>query len=232
MAHHDTLTGLPNRVAFNERFGDALDRAAKTKAPFAVLCIDLDRFKEINDVFGHAIGDDLLCALTARLQEAAAGAFLARLGGDEDEAFPVSAALLADRLLACVTEELDIAGHELRIGLSIGVAIYPTDGADATSLLGNADAALYRAKADCRGSVRFFEAEMDKRLRPPSAGAGPASGRRAQRARSALSATGAHQRRGHRVGGAGALAPPEARARPTGGFHPGRGGKRAHSRNR
>jgi diguanylate cyclase (GGDEF)-like protein/PAS domain S-box-containing protein len=171
MAHHDALTGLPNRAAFNERFDDILEQAAKTNEPFAVMCIDLDRFKEINDVFGHAIGDDLLCALTSRLQTAAEGAFLARLGGDEfalittEKPLPASAALLSDRLLSCVVEEFDLVGHKLRIGLSVGIAIYPTDGTDATSLLGNADAALYRAKAEGRGSIRFFEADMDKRLR-------------------------------------------------------------------
>jgi diguanylate cyclase (GGDEF)-like protein/PAS domain S-box-containing protein len=171
MAHHDALTGLPNRAAFNERFESALAQAARTNEPFAVMCIDLDRFKEINDVFGHAVGDDLLCALTTRLQTAAGNALLARLGGDEfaliatEKPFPASAAQLSDRLLSCVSDEFDIIGHKLRIGLSVGIALYPIDGMDATSLLGNADAALYRAKADGRGSIRFFEADMDKRLR-------------------------------------------------------------------
>ena len=171
MAHHDALTGIPNRAAFNERFEAILTQSAATGEPFALMCIDLDRFKEINDVFGHAVGDDLLCALTARLQQAVAGAFLARLGGDEfvliatDEPLLASAVRLADGLLGCVAEEFDIAGHRLRIGLSVGIALYPGDGTDAALLLGNADAALYRAKADGRGSIRFFEADMDKRLR-------------------------------------------------------------------
>jgi diguanylate cyclase (GGDEF)-like protein/PAS domain S-box-containing protein len=171
MAHHDALTGLRNRAAFNECFEETLAQAAKINRPFAVMCIDLDRFKEVNDVFGHAIGDELLCILARRLQQAAEGVFLARLGGDEfaviagDEPFPASAAWLSDRLLNCVTQEFDVADHRVRIGLSIGIAIYPTDGNDGTSLLGNADAALYRAKADGRGSIRFFEADMDQRLR-------------------------------------------------------------------
>jgi diguanylate cyclase (GGDEF)-like protein/PAS domain S-box-containing protein len=171
MAHHDALTGLPNRAAFNERFAASLADASASNKPFAVMCIDLDHFKEINDVFGHAIGDDVLCALTGRLRNAVGSAFLARLGGDEfaliaaDGSFPAAAAHLADGLLSCVAEEFDILGHKLRIGMSVGIANYPTDGTDATSLLGNADAALYRAKADGRGSIRFFEADMDKRLR-------------------------------------------------------------------
>ncbi len=171
LAHYDSLTGLPNREAFNECFAAMLERANEKDETFAVLCIDLDRFKEINDVFGHAIGDAMLRAVTERLAKAAEGAFLARIGGDEfallatDGPLPASAAQLADRLLAAGADDLDIEGHKLRVGLSIGVAIYPSDGTDASSLIGNADAALYRAKADGRGSMRFFEADMDKRLR-------------------------------------------------------------------
>jgi diguanylate cyclase (GGDEF)-like protein/PAS domain S-box-containing protein len=171
LAHHDALTGLPNRAAFNERFADALAHAAKTNTPFAVLCSDLDRFKEINDVFGHAVGDEFLCALTERMVDAADGVFLARLGGDEfalistETPLPASATRLAERLLATAAEEFDVATHKLRIGLSVGIAMYPTDGTSTTALLGNADAALYRAKADGRGSIRFFEADMDKQLR-------------------------------------------------------------------
>ncbi len=171
MAHHDTLTDLPNRAAFNECFDATLERAAAAAEPFAVMCIDLDRFKEVNDVFGHPVGDALLYQVSRRLQAAAAGAFLARLGGDEfivitaDGSQPDNAAQLADRLLAAMNAEIEIEDHHLRSSLSIGVAIYPNDGGDATTLIGNADAALYRAKSDGRGAIRFFEAEMDKRLR-------------------------------------------------------------------
>jgi len=109
--------------------------------------------------------------VSRRLKAAAEGVFLARLGGDEfilistEGTQPATAAALAERLLNAAAEEVTVEGHHLKIGISIGVAIFPTDGNDETMLLGNADAALYRAKADGRGTIRFFEAEMDKRLR-------------------------------------------------------------------
>ncbi|MFI5011729.1 MAG: EAL domain-containing protein [Hyphomicrobiales bacterium] len=171
LAHHDVLTELPNRAAFNERLASTLEEAASSRKHFALLCVDLDRFKEVNDVFGHPVGDGLLREVSRRLSAAAEGAFLARLGGDEftlilpDCAEPATAVELADRLLAAISGDFDINGKKLRIGLCIGVAMYPADGIDATTLLGNADAALYRAKADGRGATRFFEADMDKRLR-------------------------------------------------------------------
>ncbi|HEX4554386.1 MAG TPA: EAL domain-containing protein, partial [Xanthobacteraceae bacterium] len=171
MAHYDALTDLPNRAAFGECLATTLARAAKEKDSFALLSVDLDRFKEINDVFGHTIGDKLLCAVSGRLGAAAEGAFLARLGGDEfaliisEGSHAASAHELAERLLASAADDFEIDGHRLRIGLSIGIAIYPADGTDASSLLGNADAALHRAKGGGRGTIRFFEAEMDQRLR-------------------------------------------------------------------
>jgi diguanylate cyclase (GGDEF)-like protein len=171
LAHYDALTDLPNRAAFNECVATVLERAARDKETFALISIDLDRFKEINDVFGFEVGDKLLRAVSERLCRAAEGAFLARLAGDEfavlaaGGAQPASSAELADRLAAALAEECEIDGHKLRVGLSIGIAIYPSDGADAATLVANADAALYRAKAGGRGSIRFFEAEMDRALR-------------------------------------------------------------------
>ncbi len=171
MAHHDTLTDLPNRAAFNERLASALDQAAIAHEQFAIMSIDFDRFKEINDLFGHAVGDALLLEVACRMQVTAGEAFLARLGGDEfslivaDGPQPATASTLADRLLAAVAGDIKIEGLQLRMGLSIGVAVYPASGTDAKSLMNNADAALYRAKAEARGSVRFFEPEMDTRLR-------------------------------------------------------------------
>jgi diguanylate cyclase (GGDEF)-like protein/PAS domain S-box-containing protein len=171
LAHYDPMTDLPNRAAFNECFGQVLEHAAQAQESFALLSVDLDRFKEINDVFGHAVGDRLLRAVTERMNAVLQGAFLARLSGDEFAAVvtespaPTQAARLAERLQAAVAEPFEIDGHDLRIGLSVGIAIYPLDGADATALIGNADAALHRAKAEGRGSVRFFEADMDQRLR-------------------------------------------------------------------
>ncbi len=171
LAHHDPLTDLPNRAAFKQHLDAALVRATQAGESVALLAIDLDRFKEVNDVFGHSIGDALLCEVTARMKNAAHGEFIARLGGDEFTVIcekgpqPATAEILAERLQAAVSGEISIDGHQLRIGLSIGVAIFPTDGTDAGLLLGNADAALYRTKADGRGTVRFFEADMDKRQR-------------------------------------------------------------------
>jgi diguanylate cyclase (GGDEF)-like protein/PAS domain S-box-containing protein len=171
LAHHDPLTDLPNRAAFNEHLEAVVARATRSGDPFALLAVDLDRFKEVNDVFGHSAGDALLCEVAARLKEAADDAFVARLGGDEftlicDSGLqPATAEVLAARLQAAVAGAIEIAGHQTRIGLSIGVALFPTDGADATTLRSNADIALYKTKADGRGTVRFFEADMDKRLR-------------------------------------------------------------------
>jgi len=171
LAHHDMVTDLPNRPAFTERLAAALSRAAGDDGRFAVLCIDLDRFKEVNDLFGHSVGDALLRDVARRLQAVVGDAFLARVGGDEftvitmDGAQPANIEMLADSLVAAVADHIEINGHHLRIGLSVGIAIYPHDGADATTLLANADAALYRAKAEARGSVRFFDADLDQQIR-------------------------------------------------------------------
>jgi diguanylate cyclase (GGDEF)-like protein/PAS domain S-box-containing protein len=171
MAHHDTLTDLPNRAAFNERLAATLEDARGSDQRFAIMCLDLDRFKEVNDVFGHSSGDALLCEAARRLQAAADGAFLARFGGDEftllvaEGTQPATAAAIADRLVAAFVNDFDINAQKLRVGLSVGVAIYPNHGTDAAALLSNADAALYRAKAEGRGTVRFFEADMDEELR-------------------------------------------------------------------
>jgi diguanylate cyclase (GGDEF)-like protein len=170
LAHHDPLTDLPNRTAFNERLEMTLESADRTDTSFAILCIDFDRFKEVNDVFGHLAGDTVLKEVATRMHGAAKGNLLARLGGDEftiivEGAQPEAAEIVAERLQAAIAQDIFVDGDELRIGLSIGVAIYPQDGMDAATLLVNADAALYRAKADGRGTIRFFDAEMDKRLR-------------------------------------------------------------------
>jgi diguanylate cyclase (GGDEF)-like protein len=171
MAHHDLLTDLPNRAAFNDRFAAVLDQAAAAGESFAVVCIDLDRFKEVNDVFGHSVGDGLLREVSRLLRNAAGAAFLARLGGDEFTVIaaegpqPATAEHIAEALQAALSDDVVVDDHRLHVGLSVGVAIFPTDGATASTLLANADAALYRAKAEGRGTIRFFEADMDKRLR-------------------------------------------------------------------
>ena len=170
LAHHDPLTELPNRAAFNEHLTSTLERVAAENEEFAVLCIDLDRFKDVNDVFGHGVGDALLQEAARRMRAAAGTAFVARPGGDEFTVImtggkPADAEALAERLLACAAAEVEVEGQHLRFAMSIGVAIYPVDGADTKTLLANADAALYRAKEDGRGSIRFFASDMDKQLR-------------------------------------------------------------------
>ncbi len=171
MAHHDALTDLPNRLAFVEHLNRSIEEAATSNGSFAVLSIDVDRFKEVNDTFGHAVGDDLLRALAQQLGALAGESYLARLGGDEFTLItpigdqPELAEMISGRLQAAVTSDMDLNGQNLRVGLSVGVAIFPADGSDATTLLNNADAALYRAKAAGRGKTRFFEIEMDNRLR-------------------------------------------------------------------
>ena len=169
LAHHDSLTNLPNRRVLASMLNETIVQAA-AGSKFAVLSIDLDNFKETNDTFGHAVGDDLLCAVSARLQAVAEGAFLSRTGGDEFTlilvagAQPAAAAALADLLLKTASAFYEIGGLQLRIGLSIGIAIYPQHGSDAIKLLANADAALYRAKAEGRLLALLYEPEMDKPL--------------------------------------------------------------------
>lgn len=167
LAHHDTLTGLPNRSAFTKELAFLIDNADFGQQ-FAVLFIDLDHFKEVNDCFGHIIGDEFLCAVTQRIASVVEGQFLARIGGDEfvviaEGEQPATASTLSNRLLEISSEQLEIHGHRIEIGLSIGVALYPDNGTDAKTLLGNADAVLYRAKAEGRGEVRFFESERDEK---------------------------------------------------------------------
>lgn len=168
LAHHDTLTQLPNRTSFTQHLASTLDRAEASRQSFALLFVDLDYFKEVNDVFGHVVGDEFLCAAAERLKKVAAGHFLARIGGDEfviiaEGAQPETASALAERLVAISAEEFEIQRHEVEIGLSVGIALYPVDGTDAKTLIANADAVLYRAKADGRGVARFFEPEMDRK---------------------------------------------------------------------
>jgi diguanylate cyclase (GGDEF)-like protein/PAS domain S-box-containing protein len=170
MARHDPLTDLPNRTLFHEQMEQAL-RRTRRDGQIAVLCLDLDHFKDINDTLGHPTGDHLLKAVAERLGQAIRETdTLARLGGDEfaivqveanDQ--PAQSAALASRLVDVISAPYDINGHHVVIGTSIGVSIAPTDGTDPDQLLKNADMALYRAKADGRGTYRFFEDDMDAR---------------------------------------------------------------------
>jgi diguanylate cyclase (GGDEF)-like protein len=171
LACHDALTELPNRAAFDQHLRGAIDRAQITGGGFAVLCIDLDHFKEINDRFGHAIGDAVLREASRRLQEAARGSYVARVGGDEfigitDELpLAASAELLATTMRTQFERPVEVDGHALEIDLCVGVALYPRDAEHAVSLLANADAALYRAKHEGRGAIRLFTSAMDQQLR-------------------------------------------------------------------
>lgn len=166
LAYHDPLTGLANRAAFNEALAAALKRGGEV----ALFCIDLDKFKEVNDVFGHAAGDEILRTCARRMTAAAPDAMAFRLGGDEFVMIGTGPdAGDADKLALRLTERLNVetvvTGRNVRCGASVGFAVYPHHGANADALFANADAALYRAKADGRGLARGFEPEMDLALR-------------------------------------------------------------------
>ena len=166
MARHDALTDLPNRILFREKMEQALAQGQK----LAVLFLDLDRFKTVNDSLGHPVGDALLCAVTKRLQKAVGGAdMVARLGGDEFAivqmgADPADASELAARIIEMISDSFEIAGHQVVIGVSVGIAVAPADGRQSDQLLRNADMALYRAKSEGRGTYHFFQAEMDAQM--------------------------------------------------------------------
>jgi diguanylate cyclase (GGDEF)-like protein/PAS domain S-box-containing protein len=170
MAHHDALTDLPNRTLFREELERGLKRV-KRNDQLAVLCLDLDHFKRINDSLGHPIGDALLKQVASRLATCAGpGDTVARLGGDEfaivqfcDGSEPSAVPALASRIVEVVSAPYDIEGHQLVIGVSIGISLAPDDGDNPDELLRNADLALYRAKADGRSTYRFFETGMDAR---------------------------------------------------------------------
>ena len=171
LAHHDVLTGLPNRAAFNECFAATLEHAKRSGEQFALVCLDLDRFKYVNDLFGHAVGDALLCEVAKRLKAAVGGAFLARIGGDEftvivtGTQLPHATARLAERIVTALGDCVLVDKRKLTATASVGVSVYPNDAADGEKLICNADAALYRAKAEGPGSYRFFEPDMDRQLR-------------------------------------------------------------------
>jgi diguanylate cyclase (GGDEF)-like protein/PAS domain S-box-containing protein len=170
LTRHDQLTDLPHGAAAREHLEGVLERVRADREALAVLQLDLDRFKEVNDVFGPSVGDAALREIAERFRSAAPGAYLARSGDDEftlvaEGAQPSTAEALAERVRTAISGDIAVAGHTMQVGASIGVAIFPSDGADAATLVANADAALQRAKADGRGAVRFFDGATDKRLR-------------------------------------------------------------------
>jgi len=170
MARHDALTGLPNRVLFHDHTRHALAEMRRGEG-LAVLCLDLDHFKAVNDALGHRVGDALLLAVATRLLDCTREADLVvRLGGDEFAVVqcateqPGQAKLLADRLIAALAMPFEVERHQIAIGTSIGIALTTDERGSADELLKGADIALYRAKAEGRGTFRFFEAEMDARI--------------------------------------------------------------------
>ena len=171
LAHHDPLTGLPNRTLFHDRVQQALARLERGDGGFAVLCLDLDRFKAVNDTLGHPVGDGLLKQVAERLRACVReGDTVARLGGDEFAVVllgveePADVDGLAARMIGLVGSGYEIDGHRIDIGTSIGIALAPGGGSGAHELLKNADTALYGAKADGRGTFRFYEASMNAAL--------------------------------------------------------------------
>ncbi|MBP0114995.1 MULTISPECIES: bifunctional diguanylate cyclase/phosphodiesterase [Bradyrhizobium] len=169
MARHDALTSLPNRVLFHEELEQGL-RRTKSGDQLAVLCLDLDHFKDINDSLGHPIGDALLKEVGRRLKATVGeNDTVARLGGDEFAVVQIgrseetAARSLAGRLVEVISAPYEIDDHQIVIGVSIGISLSPQDGSNPDELLKNADLALYRAKADGRGTYRFFETGMDAR---------------------------------------------------------------------
>jgi diguanylate cyclase (GGDEF)-like protein len=170
MARHDALTNLPNRVLFREKLEAALAHVRRGQM-LALLCLDLDQFKAVNDTLGHPIGDSLLRAVAERLAMSARETdTVARLGGDEFAivqtaiARPTEATALAGRLIELLNAPFDVDGHQIVIGTSIGITFAPQDGDDPDQLLRCADLALYRAKVDGRGIYRLFHAEMDAQM--------------------------------------------------------------------
>lgn len=170
LVHHDTLTGLANRNQFESVLDHEIS-SGKSGTRIAAICIDLDRFKEVNDTYGHATGDELLRELASRMQDVCSkGELVARFGGDEFAAikpFIDDAELheFAGRLLDALTGRRDIGGLEVFTGASIGIAIYPTDASDRDKLLSNADMAMYRSKGSLDQKISFYEADMDESAR-------------------------------------------------------------------
>ena len=170
MAMHDALTGLPNRLKLRARTEEALERVRGTEG-FAIICLDLDHFKNVNDTLGHSAGDKLLCEVASRIQSVTRQSdIVARLGGDEFAIVvspfdtKVSLAEMATRLVDAIAAPYWIDGQTAFVGASLGIALAPADGADPERLMKSADLALYRAKNEGRGRFAFFEPRMEQHM--------------------------------------------------------------------
>ncbi|WP_342754241.1 bifunctional diguanylate cyclase/phosphodiesterase [Pantoea sp. MBD-2R] len=167
LALHDNLTRLPNRILLEDRLDQALNKAVREETSFALMFMDLDGFKAVNDAFGHHIGDNLLVAVTDRMKNLLKGHHtLARLGGDEfvllvEITDPNDAAAIADQLVKAIDAPFVISRYELVVSLSIGIAVYPGDGNDERELMFNADAAMYHTKNNGRNGYSFFQPSMN-----------------------------------------------------------------------
>jgi diguanylate cyclase (GGDEF)-like protein/PAS domain S-box-containing protein len=169
-ANHDALTGLPNRRLFMDRLTHALERCARSNQKLALLYVDLDHFKGINDSLGHVIGDELLKEVANRLSRSARAVdTVCRMSGDEftivmedtGHAGLGEASLVAERILDAVSQPFTLSGHTVSSAASIGISIYPADGTDADTLIRNADSALYRAKELGRNRYQYFSEMLD-----------------------------------------------------------------------
>jgi diguanylate cyclase (GGDEF)-like protein/PAS domain S-box-containing protein len=167
-AQHDLVTNLPNRTLLNDRIAQAISLAHRNNKSVALLFLDLDRFKEVNDSLGHTVGDNLLLSVSKRLVKGVRHSdTVSRQGGDEfvillfEIAHPEDAATTAEKILLSLAVPHQIGGNELHIGCSIGISIYPDDGLDAETLIKNADAAMYHAKESGRNNCQFFKPEMN-----------------------------------------------------------------------
>jgi diguanylate cyclase (GGDEF)-like protein/PAS domain S-box-containing protein len=168
MAHHDALTGLPNRVLLHDRVSQAIAQAQRNREVLAMLFIDLDRFKTVNDSLGHHVGDLLLKTVGRRLETCTRGSdTVARIGGDEFVVLlgeldqPEDARHVAQKVLDALSEPVTIDTHELKVTPSIGICVYPHDGADVETLMRNADTAMYHAKQMGRNNYQFFTQAMN-----------------------------------------------------------------------
>jgi diguanylate cyclase (GGDEF)-like protein/PAS domain S-box-containing protein len=167
-AQHDVVTGLPNRLLLNDRISQSIALARRQNRPLAVIFLDLDHFKYINDSLGHATGDKLLQSVSKRLLASVRGSdTVSRQGGDEfvillpEITYPEDAATSAKKILLSLCAPCSIGGHDLHINGSIGISVYPADGEDAETLIKNADTAMYHAKERGRNNFQFFKAEMN-----------------------------------------------------------------------